>query len=350
MFKQMIGVFVLALVFAVQGASSTASQAAESSQSAKRTRPRVALAFAALSEERWHRDLRNMVEQAEKMGIDLIIQVATNDQNQQNFNLEQLITQGVDVLIINPHDSYGVGKIVEDARAAGIKVISYDRLIMNSPIDLYVSYDNLEVGRLQGRFLAEHAKKGNYILLSGPKYDSNAQFYKDGAMRELQPLIDRGDIKAVFERDVPDWNPNTTKELVETVLATQPQGVDAVLTPNDGMAMGAISALRQYNLQGKVFVTGQDANVDAARRVLAGSQSMTVFKDIAKEVEAALQGAIMLAKGEDITTLTKGRVINNAKHDVPAVLLEPVLLDKSNLNDVLLKAGHITERVTIEDE
>lgn len=309
---------------------------------APQKRLRVGLSLSSMSEERWHRDLENMVEQARAMGIELIIQVTMNDQQQQIFNIEQLVTLGADVLIVVPHDSFGAGKIVELAHNANMKVICYDRLIFNASPDLYVSYDNVAVGRMQGAFLARNAPTGNYIILGGPKYDSNARFYKDGAMMELRGLIDRGDISVILDRDVADWDMNTVKELVETALTMNPEGVAAVLAPNDGMAAGAIAALKQNGIQG-VVVTGQDADENAVKRVMEGSQAMTVFKDISKEVEAALVAAVLLSNGEDVGVLTKGRTVNNISHEIPSILLEPVLIERTNLNDVLLRAGHIKQ-------
>jgi len=311
----------------------------------RRNRPRVGLALPTLAEERWHRDLNAMESQAKELGIDLVTQVTMNDQNQQSFNIEQLITQGVQVLLIAPHDSFGLGRIVDDARRAGIKVISYDRLIMNADIDLYVSYDNLAVGKLQGRFLAENAKTGKYIVLSGPKYDSNAIFYRDGALSELRALRDRGDIEVVLDAQVADWSPSQSQELVEGALTNHPDGIAAVLVPNDGMASGAISALKRHDLAGKAFVTGQDVDANALLHLMDGSQSMSVFKDIAREAEVALRAAMILAENGDVMPLTQGRTIDNGKLEVPAILLEPIFIDKTNLNDVLLQAGHITEPI-----
>ncbi len=348
MLRKTILVVAMLVLFPVTAALSATSPESAKGGGFKPKRPRVAFSLSTLAEERWHRDLEQMELQANAMGIDLVIQLTGNDQNQQNFNIEQLITMGVDVLIIAPRDSFGVGDIVELAHDAGIKVISYDRLILNADVDLYVSYDNVAIGRLQGKYLAERAKKGKYILLAGPRYDSNANFYKDGAMLELQPLIDSGDIQVVLDRSVPNWSPTESKELVNTTLVKHPREIVAILAPNDGMAGGAISALKDGGLAGDVIVTGMDAELSAAKRVMEGSQAMTVFKDISKEVEAALHAALLLARGEDIGRLTEGRTINNLKRDVPAILLEPVVVDKENLNDVLLQAGHFTEKISAE--
>lgn len=345
MLQKLCAAVALALAFCVQPAFNLSAADAPGTRGRQ---IRIGLALPTLAEERWHRDLNNMVLQAKERGLDLIVQVTMNDQNQQNFNIEQLITLGVDVLIIAPHDSYGMGRIVEHAQNSGIKVICYDRLIMNADIDLYVSYDNVAVGQLQGKYLAEKVKRGNFLILSGPRYDSNARFFKAGAMMELQPLIDSGDVKVLLDQDVTNWSPDATKELVETALIRHPDGIDAILAPNDGMAAGAIAALKQNNLIGKIVVTGQDADVNAVRRVIEGSQAMTVFKDLSKEVKVALDAAVILASGGDITKLTQGQTINNEKHDVPVILLQPVELDKTNVNEVLLEAGHIQREVVLE--
>ena len=335
---------ILAIPFLVMGIF---LQFALSGEMPPRERMRIGLSLPTLAEERWQRDLDNMVEQAKAMDIELIVQITMHDQYQQILNMEQLITLGADVLIIAPHDSFGAGKAVEIAHDAGLKVISYDRLIFNADVDLFVSYDNDAVGRMQGEYLARKAPKGNYIILGGPVYDSNARFYRDGAMAVLQPLIDRGDITVLLDRNVDNWDTNATKELVESVLAMSPRDVAAILVPNDGMAAGAITALKQRGIEG-VVVTGQDADTNAVRRIVEGSQAMTVFKDIAKEVEAALEAAVLLSKGGDVTQLTRGRTVDNQGRDIPAVLLEPVLIQKANLMQVLREAGHIEDSLQEE--
>lgn len=306
---------------------------------AKTPRYKFGLALPTLSEERWTRDLEVMLVKAKELGVELVVQVTMNDQEQQSFNADQLLTSGVSVIILNPHDSAGAAPIVEAAHKAGIKVLSYDRLIANAPVDLYVSFDNEEIGRMQGRFLVEKAPKGNYIILSGPRYDSNANFYRNAAVAELRPLIDKGAITVILDRDVPDWNPNSTTELVEAALIMAKNNVAAILAPNDGMASGAIVALKNQKLAGRVVVTGQDADLKAARRIVAGDQTMTIFKDVRQQAETALRAAMMLADGKDVKALTGGRVVNNGKFDIPSVLLKAVVVDRNNLDDVLIGSG-----------
>lgn len=304
-------------------------------------RPKVGLALPTQADERWRRDLAAMTSRAGELGIDLVVQVTQNDQAQQNYHIEQLITSGVQVVIIAPQDSFGAAAAVDKAHAAGIKVISYDRLIMDADIDLYVSYDNAKIGRLQGEYLAKNAPTGNYILLGGPLYDSNAIFYKNGAMDVLRPLIDRGEIKVVLEQNVADWHPNTTRDLVEGALTKAKNDIAAILVPNDGMAAGAIAALETQHLAGGVVVPGQDAELAAARRIVAGVQSMTVFKDVAKEADAALNAALLFIAGRDIAEVTGNRTVDNGRKEVPAILFEPIVVDKANLDAVLIESGYL---------
>lgn len=302
---------------------------------------RIGLALPTQAQERWKRDRDHMEKRAKEMGIELIVQVSANDQNEQHFNTEQLTTMGIKALIIAPHDSEGATPMVALAHKAGIKVISYDRLIMNADVDLYVSYDNVKIGRMQGRYLIERAPRGNYILLGGPIYDSNARFYKEGAMEVLQPHIDSGAISVVSDHDVIDWEPTEVTKIVDNALGKMNNNIVAILAPNDAMAGGAILSLKQNNVAGKVFVTGQDGDTGVGKRIASGEQSMTVFKDVEKEAETALHAAYLMATGKDFVALANGRTVNNGFGDIPAIILEPVLVDQKNVQAVLFDSGYI---------
>lgn len=302
---------------------------------------RIGLALPTQAEERWKRDKDYMVERAKELGIDLIVQISTNNQNEQHLNMEQLITRGVKVLIIAPHDSFGAAPMVELAHKSDIKVISYDRLIMNADVDLFVSFDNLKIGRMQGQYLVDRAPRGNYVIFGGPLYDSNARFYKQGAMAILQPYIDSGDITVVYNQDIADWDRSEVTKVVDNALAGTGNNVVAILTPNDGMAAGAIASLRQNHIAGKVLVTGQDGDTLAGKQIADGEQSMTVFKDVSREAEAALNASYLMATGKEYMTSTKGRFVNNEFGNIPAIILEPVLVDRDNVQAILYESGYI---------
>lgn len=240
---------------------------------------RIGLALPTLQEARWIRDKQSMEAKAAELGVELQIMVARGDQEQQNEQVDRLLNNDIDVLVLAPHDAEGAAAAVESAKRAGVPVISYDRLVLGACVDLYLSFDNERVGEMQGEWLAGHVPAGSYIIMSGAPTDSNSKMYLDGAMRRLQPLIDGGGITVLARQPVIDWQPANALKIVETTLAKAGNRVDAVLAPNDGTAGGVVAALEAAGLSGKAAVTGQDADAEAVRRIVAGSQSMTVFKD-----------------------------------------------------------------------
>jgi D-xylose transport system substrate-binding protein len=302
--------------------------------------PKVGLSLPTQREERWVKDRQTMEAAAKKRGIDLRVQVTDNDAAKQVSQCENLISQGVKVLILAPHDASSASVIIDKASKAGIKVISYDRLVTDSPLDYYyLSFDNVKVGELQGEFITKKVPKGTYIVLAGSPTDNNAKLFRAGAMKFIKPLADKGDIKIVMDQFIKDWQPSEAQKLCEQALTANQNKVDAVLAPNDGTAGGCIQALASQGLAGKVPITGQDAELAAAIRINQGVQSMTIFKDTRELGDKAIEMAIDIAGGKNIDT--GGKVVNNNKKDVPSVLLTPHIVTKENLDEMLIKTGYL---------
>lgn len=301
----------------------------------------IGLSLPTQSEERWVRDKEQMEAEAERLGVELKVQVSNNDVAQQASQVENLISQEVDVLIIAPHDASAAAASVEKAHEAGIKVISYDRLIMDTEVDLYLSFDNVKVGELQGEYITKEVPKGNYIVMSGAPTDNNAKLFKEGAMKFIKPLVDSGDINIVAEQAVDDWNPENALKIVENALTANNNDIQAILAPNDGTASGAIVALTAQGLAGQVPITGQDSSLDAAQRIAKGTQSMTILKDTRELGTNAIEAAIKIANGEDVNT--EGNVVNNNKIDVPSLLLTPYVVTKDNLDELLIDSGYLNK-------
>ncbi len=296
-------------------------------------------------EERWVRDLEQFRREASGRGVEILAQISDNDAARQLAQCENLLAQKIDVLIVAPHDAAAASPIVEKAHRQGVKVISYDRLILNADVDLYVSFDNVKVGEIQGRYLSRLVPKGRYVILAGAPTDNNAKLFRQGAMNILQPLIDRGDIKVLMDQPVKDWQPIEAMNLMENALMAADGKVDAVLAPNDGTAGGVIQALSLRKLAGKVPVTGQDAELAGAKRIVEGTQSMTVFKDTRMLATAAFEAALKLAAGQDVETASK---VPNGKIDVPSLLLEPIAVDRANIDKVLVDGGYLPKKEVYE--
>ncbi|MEQ8154556.1 MAG: substrate-binding domain-containing protein [Clostridiaceae bacterium] len=291
-------------------------------------------------DERWVRDKAAMEAYAADKGARTAAEFADNDAAKQEKQVEDLISKGVNVLIIAPVDSYSTQAIVEKAHNAGIKVIAYDRLINNSDVDLYVSYNNMRIGELQARYLIEAAPLGNYILLSGDPKDNNSKLLKDGAMEYLRPLVLNRDIKIVTDKEVVNWDPNVAYKIVEDSLKENKNNINAILAPNDGIAGASINALQTQGLAGKVPVTGQDAELAAVRRVVKGFQLITILKDTRELGKAAVESAIKFVRGQPVDV---NGYVNNGKGEIPSILFTPVVVTADNVNEVLIYSGYLTK-------
>lgn len=294
-----------------------------------------------LKEERWQRDKELVEKRSKEVGATINIQVANGDDSQQIKQAENMLTQGVDVLIVAPHNGEIAASIVEAAKRQGVPVISYDRLIKNSDVDLYVSHQVVKMGEMQAKYLLDHVNKkpANFVIVGGSPTDNNALLLHQGQMNILKPAIDRGDVKIVTDQYAKEWQASAALNIVENALTQSNNQVDAVVCSNDGTARGAIQALEGQNLAGKVLVSGQDADLASLTLIVLGKQTMTVYKSIQPLAYAAVDSAIKLARGEKVTTVD---TIENGKKPVPAILLEPVAVDRANLLDTVVKDGYHT--------
>jgi D-xylose transport system substrate-binding protein len=302
--------------------------------------PQVVIGFSmdTLKEERWQRDRDLFVKHAEAAGARVLVQAANSDDALQNAQAENLLTQGVQVLVVVPHNAKTTATIVESAHKMGVPVIAYDRLIRDSDLDYYISFDAQRVGELQAEYAVKHKPKGNYVLIGGAPTDNNAVLVREGQMKVLKPSIEKGDIKVTADQWAKDWQPVEALKIMENALTRANNQVDAVVVSNDGTAGGAIQALGEQKLSGKVLVTGQDADLAACQRIVAGTQTMTIYKPIDALASKAAEIAVKLAKKEAISEPT--RPLNNGRKDVPSILLEPIPVDKANLDATVLKDSY----------
>ncbi|MFX3675213.1 MAG: D-xylose ABC transporter substrate-binding protein [Paenisporosarcina sp.] len=297
---------------------------------------KIGFSMDTLQEERWLRDRELFKESVEALGAEVEILAANGDDALQISQAETLISQGVDLLVIVPHNAEATAAIVHKAHVAGIKVIAYDRLVKNADIDLYVSFDNEQVGEMQAKAITKLVPRGNYVYIGGAITDNNALLLKKGVFNVLQPLIDKGDIKIVYDQWTKDWTPANALANMEAALKANGNQIDAVIAANDATAGGVIQALTAQGLAGKVPVAGQDAELAAAQRIVEGTQTMTVYKPIQSLTEKVALLAVKLAKGEKIDANQK---VNNGKIEVPSVLLAPIAVDQNNIDETIIADG-----------
>jgi D-xylose transport system substrate-binding protein len=286
-------------------------------------------------------DRPNFERKAKELCADceIIYSNADQDAAKQQQQAEAAITKGAKVLVLDPVDAASAGAIVNRAKQSQIPVISYDRLITDADIDYYISFDNEQVGKLQGDSLVKKLKddgsKGSIIMINGAPTDNNAKLFKEGA----HSVIDGSGFKVAKEYDTPDWSPDKAQqEMEQAITAVGKDGFVGVYAANDGTGGGAIAAMKGNGIDPKTRpTTGQDAELAAIQRILIGEQYMTVYKAIKPEAEQAAELAVALAKGE--TPPEAKDKVDNGMEQVPSILLTPVAVTKDNINDTIVKDG-----------
>jgi len=353
----------LAAAIAASVLSLTLTSCAEDSDAASSEGATVGIAMPTKVSQRWIDDGNNMVGELKEYGYESTLRYADNDPKTQVAQVEDMITKGVDALVIASVDGHSLTDVLQKAAAADIPVIAYDRLILDSPdVDYYATFDNAQVGELQATYLAEHlglvngTAKGplNIELFAGSPDDNNARFFWDGAMEVLKPYIDDEELvvksgetqykKATTLR----WDGATAQKRMTRLLgsAYATDRVDAVLSPYDGMSIGIINALKKqgYGTAAKPLplVTGQDAEVPSVKSIIKGEQSQTIYKDTRDLalVAASMVNAVLHHRKPMINDTTS---YDNGKKIIPAYLIDPVSVDKGNYKDVLIDSGYIDQ-------
>jgi putative multiple sugar transport system substrate-binding protein len=321
----------------------------------------VGISMPTKSSERWILDGKNMVSTLKSGGYKTTLQYGEDDPDQQVQQIEGMITKGVDALVIAAINGDALTNVLQEAHNADIPVISYDRLLLNSPyVDYYASFDNEKVGKLQGSYivdklgLADGSKKGpfNIELFAGSDDDNNTKYFFNGAMKVLQPYIDKKQLVVksgqtkLNQVTTLRWDGGTAQKRMDDLLTSSYTSakVDAVLSPYDGISIGILSALKSddYGSKNKPLpiVTGQDAEVASIKSIMAGEQTQTVFKDTRKlaKVASSMVDAVLKGKKPQIND-TKS--YNNGKKVVPSYLLQPVSVDKSNYQKEVVDSGYV---------
>lgn len=298
--------------------------------------------------ERWSKDLTYLTQQLESKSVKVIVKEAMGNQIEQNKQLMEFIDKDKpDVLIVAPVNSKTAGKTVDYVKSKNIKVIAYDRIIEDCDLDCYLSFDNVRIGEIQAEYLSKIKPVGKYAILGGDPDDNNSLYLRIGQMNILQPLIIKGDIDIVIDQNVDDWNSENAYQIVKEYL-DQNESLDAIVASNDDIAKGAIRALEEYELAGEVIVSGQDADTDACRRIVEGTQTMTVYKVIESLATSTTNIALSLANNKPIpNSLT---TINNGKKMVPSILLSSIIpVGEGNIRMTVIADGFIDEELVFGD-
>ena len=300
--------------------------------------PRIGFSMDSLVVERWQRDIDVFSRSARDLGAELLLEVADQDPAVQERQVRDLVKRGIDVLVIVPNDADRLSAVVAEVKARGIPVLSYDRLVRNAGVDLYLSFDNEKVGSLMAESVVRQMPQGgNVVIINGARNDYNAVMLNQGMHQVLDPRVAAGKLRITAESWPESWDSDNARTRMEALVARD-RRLDAVIAGNDMLAEAVIGVLTENRL-GKVKVAGQDADLAACQRIAEGSQYATIYKPIDRLALKAAGFAVMLARGEHITT---DATIDDGLGRVPYARLEPILVTKGLLDATVIKDGFHT--------
>lgn len=309
--------------------------------------PVIGVSWSNFQEERWKTDEAAMVAAIEAAGGTYISADAQSSVSKQLADVESLLARGADALIVLAQDADAVVPAIEAAVAEGVPVVGYDRLIEH-PDAFYLTFDNVEVGRMQARAIFAVQPSGNYVMIKGSPQDPNADFLRGGQQEVLQAAIDAGEITIVGEAYTDAWLPENAQRNMEQILTANNNEVDAVVASNDGTAGGVVAALTAQGMEG-IPVSGQDGDHAALNRVALGTQTVSVWKDARELGRAAAEIAVQLAAGTPLDGVEGATTFSDGPRGVEmnAILLAPLPITQDNL-DVVIDAGWVSQEVVCQ--
>lgn len=298
---------------------------------------KIGLSFDSFVIERWIRDRDIFVSTAKKLGAEVNVQNANGSVKEQISQIEYLIDKKVDVLVIIPTDCGALSAVVEKAKNAGINVISYDRLIQNAGVDLYVSFNNTGVGTLMARALIKTIPEGgNIFMIQGPEEDNNVKLVREGFEEEIKD----SNLRVVYRGNCEGWHAEQAVEILDEALLQYPD-VKGIMCGNDDIASQVIRVLSEHRMAGSVQVVGQDGDLAACQRIVEGTQTMTAFKSIEILAKAAARYAINMAKGEELKRINSS--IDDGTGEIPFCMIQPIAVTKENMDEIIIDGGFHSE-------
>ncbi len=299
---------------------------------------RIAYLYPSDELSRFNKEGNYIKNYAEKNGVEVIIKTAGYDESVQAQQAKELIEEGIDALIIVAVNINTSAAIVREAKDNGVPVLAYNRMIRNSDVDFFVASSNDLIGKIMVDAVMNKMDSGNVVILNGDKFDKNAIDLQKSIHKYLQKSIDENKVHIIYESYISSWSKSISAYEMDKVISLYGTDINAVIAGFDGMSDGVIDVLKKYDLNGKVFVTGQDAEISACKNLLSGDQIVTVFHPLKTIAETAAQIAIEMAQGHSLKEF-ENSTENNGKYEVPTHRVNSIAVTKDNLDKVLIKSG-----------
>lgn len=329
--KRIISLVCIAVLFSV-----SLSGCGSAKQNVK-----IGVSFGVGSAIRWQHEKEYMEQQAKKLGVDIEVRLNQTDKPKtQKQDCFEMIDSGIDVLILTPRDVNKVKEILDYAKEKNVPVVNYARVVLGEKVDLFVGYDSSRIGQRLGQYLSEIVYEGDYIILQGDPGDNNATLLYQGAMRYISPIEDN--INILLDAPVKGWSPDEAKKMVIEAISSNNNNVDAILAPNDKIAGACVDALKELGISKHVVITGMDAEIDAAKRIVAGTQDVTIYMDLNELACTAVNEAVHIARNETVNV--NSEFDNQSEGTIKANLITGQLVTKENLDKILIDSGYFTKK------
>ena len=329
--KRIISIVVAFILLVTVLGCATKSSSVEQKKEKEKDTLSIGLSLDSYIIERWERDRDVFVSTAKELGAEINVQSANGDIDVQISQIEYFIEKKVDVIVVVAIDSDKLTDVIKKAKDAGVSVIAYDRLIKNADVDMYISFDNKKVGTMMGEEIASHPGTKQVIMICGAMADNNVSMVNEG----FEYVMKTHNIEIIDKTYCEGWKAELGAEYVNKNLDMISKA-DAIMCGNDDIATNVIRTLSVYRKAGQIGVVGQDADLAACQHIVEGTQNITVFKPVEKLAAEAAKYAVDMAKGNSIEV---GQTINDGTYDVPYVALDPISVNKSNIDEIIIDSG-----------
>ena len=306
----------------------------------KQQTPKVGILLHSYENDRWTKDKDYLVESLKKLGAEVMLEVADNNQQKQIAQAQDMISKGAKVLIVVAINQDEAGQIVDMAHKENVKVIAYDRLINNCPLDYYVTANSTSIGGLMTSYVTSLKPRGKYAIIPGSKYDNNAMKIFIGQMNVLQPYMEKGDIQLVYSEFTEAWTPAEGSLHTNAILDQNGDSINAIICGSDAITDGVLTTLKEHGLEGKVMVTGQDAELDNVRAIVHGTQTCDILKPLKEMAQTTAELAVELATEKPLTM--KFTTESNGKVLVKSVLIDATVVNRNNIETTVVASGFHT--------
>jgi D-xylose transport system substrate-binding protein len=302
--------------------------------------PKVGILLHSYENQRWEKDKNYLVENLTKLGAEVMLEVADNNQQKQIEQAASMIKNGAKVLIVVPINQDEAAKIVVMAHEANVKVIAYDRLINGCKLDYYVSANSTQIGELMASYLTSLKPRGRYALICGSKYDNNSMRLFLGQINTLQPFMENGDIQVVYSEFTEAWTPEEGKLHARLALDQSTDTLTAFITGSDAIADGVLQVLKERGLEGKIMVAAQDAELDNVQAIIDGTQTCDILKPLKEMARITSELAVSIAMDKPLNM--KFTTESNGKSLVKSILIDAILVNKNNIENTVIASGFHT--------